>query len=292
MRSCVILLLVCLLPNLAGAWHSQGHVLATELAVEASQAIMPAFFVQGIETIKHCSVDPDVFKFKTDSRLLSRKESPNHYFDLELFDDEALPETREDFWWWCLRHSQSTGKVGLLPYAIAETTYMLSIALAEHHRWPDNQAIQSKCLVYAGLLSHYAEDACMPLHATVHWDGRVLPNGQSPHTGIHRRVDGLLHRVPGADRVTVDPNSLVPFQSLLAEVFAHIQETHSLVEPLYALEDQIPALDEPFEGPPELVALVEGYLHRSARFTARLYVTALKKSALVTIPDWHERENQ
>ena len=84
-----------------------------------------------------------------------------------------------------------SNRLGLLPYAIAETTYMLSLALAEHHRWPDNQAIQSKCLVYAGLLSHYAEDACMPLHATVHWDGRVLPNGQSPRTGIHSRVDGL-----------------------------------------------------------------------------------------------------
>lgn len=292
MRSSTVILLVCLLPNLAGAWHSQGHVLATKLAVEASQDIMPAFFGQGVETIKHCSLDPDVFKFRTDSRLLSRKESPNHYFDLELFDDEALPETREDFWWWCLRHGQSTGKVGLLPYAIAETTYMLSIALAEHHRWPDNQAIQSKCLVYAGLLSHYAEDACMPLHATVDWDGRVLPNGQSPRTGIHSRVDGLLHRVPGADQVTVDPNSLPEFDALLEEVFAHIQETHALVEPLYALEEEIPTADELFEGPPELVTMVEEYLHRSARFTARLYVTALKKSELVTIPEWHVREEE
>ena len=137
MRSCVILLLVCLLPNLAGAWHSQGHVLATELAVEASQAIMPAFFVQGIETIKHCSVDPDVFKFRTDSRLLSRKESPNHYFDLELFDDAALPETREDFWWWCLRHSHSSGTVGLRPYSIDEPTYLLPAALAEPHTSAD-----------------------------------------------------------------------------------------------------------------------------------------------------------
>ena len=40
MRAIAAIPLICLLPNLAGAWHSQGHVLATELAVEASQDIM------------------------------------------------------------------------------------------------------------------------------------------------------------------------------------------------------------------------------------------------------------
>ena len=146
-------------PALDWAWHTQGHIEATSLAVPAAQDQLPPFFAEGIETIKHCSVDPDVFKFRTDATTLYRTEAPDHYFDLELFDSNALPDTRQDFTWWCVRKGKSASYVGTLPYAVTDWTYRLAIGLAEYRRWPDNPAIQTKCLVYAGILAHYAQDA-------------------------------------------------------------------------------------------------------------------------------------
>jgi hypothetical protein len=82
-----------------------------------------------------------------------------------------------------------------LPYAIAEWTERLSIAFAEHRKYPANPYIQNKCLVYAGFLAHYAQDLCMPLHTTIHHDGRANPDGSTPKTGIHPRVDSLVEKL-------------------------------------------------------------------------------------------------
>lgn len=286
-----VALWVMMCPILTGsarAWHSQGHMRATSLAVAASQNHLPAFFSEGIDTINHCSVDPDVFKFRTDDRALYRTEAPDHYFDLELFDSNAPPDTRQDFTWWCVRQGRSTSFIGTLPYAVTEWTYRLAIALAEHRRWPDNPAIQAKCLVYAGILSHYTEDACMPLHATIHWDGRADENGDSPHTGIHSKVDALLEKVSLETSPLLDPNETA-FASVLDAIFAQLHASNRLVDKVYEFEDAIPEADEPLDPQSPLWPFMQERLRETSLFTARLYVTAWEKSTQVEIPAWHDR---
>jgi len=261
---------------------------ATSLAVAAAQDHLPAFFVEGVDTIKHCSVDPDVFKFHTDERTLYRTEAPDHYFDLELFDSNALPDTRQDFTWWCVRQGRSPSFIGTLPYAVTDWTYRLAIALAEYRRWPDNPVIQTKCLVYAGILSHYAQDACMPLHATVHWDGPADENGDSPHTGIHSRVDALLEKVTLDESPLLDPNEST-FESVLNAIFTQVHASNQLVDTVYDFENLIPEADQPIDPQSALWRFMQERLRETSLFTARLYVTAWKKSTRVEIPEWHER---
>jgi hypothetical protein len=235
-----------LLAGSASAWHNQGHINAASLSVSAAQDHLPPFFAEGIETIKHCSVDPDVFKFRTDATTLYRTEAPNHYFDLELFDSNALPDTRQDFTWWCVRKGRSTSFIGTLPYAVTDWTYRLAMGLAEYRRWPDNPAIQTKCLVYAGILAHYAQDACMPLHATIHWDGRADENGNSPHTGIHSKIDALLQKVSLEESPILDPNE-PETASVLDAIFAQLHASQQLVDTVYELENTLPEADQPID---------------------------------------------
>jgi len=272
----------------AGAWHGQGHIHATSLAVLAVQDHLPPFFAEGIETIKHCSVDPDVFKFRTDETTLYRTEAPDHYFDLERFDGNDLPDTRQDFTWWCVRKGRSTSYVGTLPYAVTEWTYRLCIALAEYRRWPDNPAIQTKCLVYAGILAHYAEDACMPLHATIHWDGRANENGNSPHTGIHSKVDALLQKVTAEESPILGPDETA-FDSVLDAIFAQLHASNQLVDAVYELENTVPEVDQPINPQSPLWTFMQERLRETSLFTARLFVTAFQKSTQVEIPEWHVR---
>jgi hypothetical protein len=49
--------------------------------------------------------------------------------------------------------------------------------------------MKAKILYIAGVLAHYTEDAAQPLHTTVDFDGRLKPDGTSPRSGIHRKVD-------------------------------------------------------------------------------------------------------
>jgi hypothetical protein len=250
---------------------------------------MPSFFGEGVGTICHCSVDPDVFKFQADCNALSDTEYPDHFFDLEYFTATALPMDRASFTSWCLSHHQWFSRVGTVPYAVTEATYRLAVALAEYRRWPQDPAIQAKCLVYAGLLSHYSQDMVMPLHATVDYDGRSSSSGDSPHTGIHLKVDALLAKVTPADPAGIDPTRLSPFPDVLAACLAQIRESHGQVDRVYRLEKDLPDVNDPVASGSQVEAFSRERLQVSARLTARLFLTAWDKSRSVEVPAWHTR---
>jgi len=274
------------------AFYGEGHALATDLAVRTVQASMPLFFSQGARTIQHCALDPDLFKSNTAYAALTHTESPDHYFDLEWFDTNELPPTRDDFFWACLGSGHSYQSIGTLPYAITEWTQRLTYALAEHRHWPDNTIIQNKCCIYAGLLAHYAQDACMPLHATIHYDGRAGANGYTTHTGIHAKVDALLTKLPPDLQNPLNLSEVLTATSVFDATFATIRGSHALVDRVYALEGGLPDTDATTIDDPEVMDLALTCLNRSVQFTAQLYLTAWHDSHTIGLPGWHQRAQE
>ena len=275
------------------AWHGEGHVQSTTLAIDAIKDKLPDFFGQGKQIVAHCSVDPDIFKFRTDSKVLYRSEYPDHFCDMEYLQGDHLPETREAFASLCHQKGHSPAQVGTLAYAIIDWTYRLAIAFAEYRQWPHNQAVQAKILVYAGNLAHYSEDACMPLHATVHWDGRMREDGKSPRSGIHNKVDALLGKLSAQQIPTIDPNTLGPFKGdLLKHVEQALLNSQSRVDRIYALEDQLPDQGAPLPENGPVLSLTQQHMTLSATFTARLYLTAWERSQRIQIPSWHKRQDR
>ena len=271
----------------AGAWHAPGHELAVRLALEALPEDAPAFFREGGALAEHVSVDPDLFRPRALPQLRAA-EAPEHYMDMELLERAALPPTRYEFLRLCAERGLDPAKVGTLPYAVAEWTQRLAVALAEHRAWPGNEQVRAKCLVYAGLLSHYAADLTQPLHTTVHFDGRVGEDGRSPRTGIHQRADALLHKVPDAGRLAarLGPQAM---DDLWEGVLAELRSSHALVDKVYELEEGLPGMDEPLRpGSPE-AAFAEERLAATARFLGSLYLTAWKLSGELPLPEWHRR---
>jgi len=270
------------------AWHGPGHIRATTLAGEAVKADMPAFFTAGIETVAHCAADPDLFRLR-DNPELRDAEVPEHFIDLELLESEKLPRTRSEFVALCARRKLDPAKVGALPYAIVEWTQRLTIALAEHRRWPDNPHIRAKCLVYAGLLSHYAQDACQPLHTTIHYDGKAAADGTSPRSGIHAKADALIQKAPApAPAHKAKPAA---FDDLFASVVARVRDSHRLVEEVYQIGDAFSVLDgeAPLPAGSPAAAFASERLTACADFTASLYLTAWRNSAKLELPEWHKR---
>ena len=176
------------------AWHQQEHQFITAAVQRILPDDVPGWFVAGVPGLAaHCSVDPDVFKSRGTPHLRDA-EAPEHYLDLELLGGTKLPKTRYTYLALCAKKGVAPEKAGLLPYAVIEWTQRLTLAFAEHRKWPDDPHIRAKCLVYASNLAHYAADLCQPLHTTIHFDGRADEGGSSPRTGIHQKVDGLLHK--------------------------------------------------------------------------------------------------
>ena len=273
--------------SVAPAWHGPGHDKADRLAAAGLGKDMPAFFAAGVDTIAHCAADPDVFRLKVHPQLRDA-EAPEHYFDLEPLAGSQIPPTRSAFMALCAKKHLAARQVGTAAYAVVEWTQRLTIAFAEHRKWPGNKHIQAKCLVYAGLLSHYAQDVCQPLHTTIHFDGRANKDGSSPRTGIHARVDALLQKA----RADTKPADLKPvvYEDLFAAVQAEIGRSHKLVDRVYELDKAIPAEDKPIPSGSAVARFTEERLRACAHFTASLFLTAWKDSAKVKLPRWLNRK--
>jgi hypothetical protein len=170
---------------------------------------------------------------------------------------------------------------------VVEGSEQLAVCFAEHRRWPDDPSIHAKCLVYAGLLAHYAADLEQPLHTTIHHDGWALPTGDPPFTGIHRRIDALFERARFDRARAVAGIAPEPIDDLWQAVRRELAASHALLDATYALE---PALATPEGlGDRRVVAFACERYGATARFLASLFAWAWRRSGEVELPFWLER---
>lgn len=281
--------LLLALADPAGAWLTGGHAAVTAAAVEALPDELPEWFRAAGATVGGHAIDPDVFKHP-DLPELRQAEGPEHFLDLELLRGEALPRDRYSYELLLRRLDVRPELPGFLPYAIVEGTQRLTVAFAEHRRWPEDPAIRAKALLWAGLLAHYAGDLGQPLHTTVHYDGRVGTDGESPRSGIHFAVDALFERAPFDRQAALRdlPVRRLGSEGLLQDVMAELLRSHALVDRVYALEPHL----EPETGEAWSEAVVELTRERfraTASFIASLYATAWSDAASLELPPWLER---
>lgn len=277
----------------AQAWHQQGHEAISRAAAQALPDFTPVFLREGAQTIAHCSIDPDLARTKPMVQLGAAM-SPNHYFDLERVDVLQLPADRYKFIESLAVKKLAVRDVGLGLYAIVEARQQLAVALAEYRKWPQNKAIQAKCLVYAGQLAHYAADMAQPLHTSIHFDGKADEQGKSPHSGIHEKVDDLLRRLPS--EMLKAPADYQP-QALpqgLGAVLVYIQESHKLLEQVYELEPLLPDRkdDDALKLDPKVQAFAQDRFNAGVAFTASMIYSAWVDSETIELPAWLMREQE
>ena len=271
-------------PTSLSAWWCDGHSLLTKAAFSVLPDGMPLFFRAGGDVGSHHVCDPDLFKNRSVPEL-NAAESPEHYFDIELLDGHPVPSRRSDFIALCDSLGVAPSKVGYAPYAIGEWSGRLTVAFAEYRHWPTDETVRAKCLVYAGILAHYAQDLCQPLHVTIHFDGRAGDDGKVPHSGVHQGVDSLIERLrlsaPAIAATVAEP---VRFDDLGTAVLEELQEANALVDTVYAHEKEMGAAAN---GPARDFA--EERASTAAHFTASLFVTAWELSESVELPGWLQR---
>jgi hypothetical protein len=278
-----------LFPVPGAAWHTSGHARVASEAVAALGDDVPEFFRAGADAVGQAAIDPDVMKERATPHLRVF-EYPEHYLDYELLDGAPLPEDRYALVALLHERRLAPRQVGFLPYTVTEGVQRLTMAFAEHRRWPADTRIQQRILVYAGLLSHYAADLQQPLHTSLHHDGRALPDGSSPHTGIHTLVDALFDTVP------LDMTALareLPVRDLgdpWTATLAAFAASHALVDEVYRLEEPMRASAAAGSPTAAVAAFAAERFRATANFLASLYTTAWQRSAEITFPAWHDRQ--
>ncbi|HQR05462.1 MAG TPA: hypothetical protein PLN21_01500 [Gemmatales bacterium] len=273
----VVLLMLSMSPS--QAWWVKGHGTIAEAACMALPDEMPAFFLAAGKQLNHLAGEPDRYKNKG-AEFLRVTEAPDHYIDLEEFGDEKLPKDRFKGLELAKKRGITPEKAGFLPYALMENYDKLACAFYDYRKEPDNEAVKMKCLVYAGILSHYTGDACMPLHSTRDYDGRLGLDGHIKQKGIHAKIDGF----PETHGFT--PEELARGYAVLklSDPWVHLQEvileSHHNVERCYEI-DLAGGFDKPTE---ESRAFIIKHTRRGAQFTAEMWYSAWLKSATMPPP--------
>ncbi|NCN40956.1 hypothetical protein GW916_06865 [bacterium] len=196
---CILILAELLTFNLqAHAWGRRGHSLicqsAAYLASQDQKTSEEPFFLKAhsFDLGYYCNVPDIIWK----RPATYKKESFNHFMDLELFDKQIgpavmkdqpspfklervefdekfkdLPEKYGRAWW---RIRELDAKLGELTKKLKNTE------LTSDQR----KELQAEWLVVAGATGHYIGDLAMPLHVSENYDGQLT--GQK---GIHHHFE-------------------------------------------------------------------------------------------------------
>lgn len=283
MHKLAVVSLLCFFASPLQAWWGDGHALLTQAAVVALPDEVPEFFRAGADVAAAASIDADLYKNRGVPNL-NRTEHSEHFFDLELLKGEAIPAQRYDFISLCQKLGVAPERVGLVPYAVAEWTGRLAVAFAEYRKFPDNEAVQAKCLLYAGFIAHYAQDLVQPLHTTVHFDGKKQGDGTVMGKGIHEQVDSVVERLEFTAAELAAGQELAVHDSLIASIVAELQSSHELVDKVYAIGEQWNDVEDK-----EMRAFATERARTAVNLTASLYWTAWRKSDGMWLPGWLQR---
>jgi hypothetical protein len=259
---------------LAPAWWVKGHASVTEAAAVGLPEEMPVFFRAGGKAMAHYAGDPDRWK-NPQANFLRAAEACNHYLDLEDLENNELPADRWRAAELMRKLKQQPERVGLLPYAILENYDRLSCAFYDLRQEPNNEAIRAKCLVHAGVLSHFTGDLAMPLHTTRDYDGRKGDGGKVVQKGIHARLDGFPEKNGFSPEEICRGLKARSVDDVWAHVLAAIRESHTHVKRCYDLDEA-----GTFERPTaESRAFVMERCRVAAQLTMDLWYSAWLRSA-------------
>jgi hypothetical protein len=275
----ITLLSVFAIAGLAPAWWVKGHESITEAAAAKLPDDMPAFFRAGGKHLAHFVGDPDRWKNRELKALRASIEA-DHYLDMEDLEGKNLPADSRFKGMDLMRGlKKEPNKVGLLPYAIVEGYEKLAAAFYDYHKEPDNESIKMKCLVYAGNLAHFTTDASMPLHTTIHFDGRVVPGeAAKKQRGIHAKLDAF----PEKHKLTPEEITRGLEAKSIDDVWIHttafLKESYTHIDKCYEL-DAAGAFEKPTDASR---AFVLARCRAGAQFTLDIWYAAWKRSA--TLP--------
>ncbi len=268
------LLIVIVGSSPASAWDQDGHVIITRLACSRLPDKMPDWVrsEEARSRLEYLSNEPDRWRGQHNTHL-DHVNGPEHYFDVEtlgLYDLDLLnlPPLRREFLDRLATRRASrpqdfptydrskdrdyTQRVpGLLPYRIAELEWQIAacwttLMTYEAHRDLVTEEMlrnaRENILYLMGILSHYVGDGCQPLHTTEHhhgWEG-PNPKGYTTNYRFHQYIDDgivLHHRITAESLLAqMPPPKAISTDGYWREICAYLNDTHTLVEPLYAME--------------------------------------------------------
>jgi hypothetical protein len=156
------------------SWGFLMHRTITQLSVYQLPQKMQPFFYQNMDALVKQSVRPD------ERRSKDSTEAPKHFIDLEGFGEDAAHQMPLDWKSAVAKYSEdSLVKYGYVPYWVVVMQERLTNAFRAQNK--------DSILFYATDLAHYIQDAHVPLHTTINYDGQL-----TDQKGLHSLWESMV----------------------------------------------------------------------------------------------------
>lgn len=202
------------------SWGFLMHRTIHQLAVYELPKDMQPFFYKNLDYIVKNAPRPD------ERRTKDSTEASKHFIDFEAYGDSAawkMPLTWNEA---VAKYSKDTlFEYGYVPYVIMSVKEQLTNAFLQKNK--------DSILFYATDLGHYIEDAHVPLHTTINYDGQMT--GQK---GLHSLWESV---VPEIEINTYNLSSRHKAKYLKRPeqaVWEALRHAHQLVPDVFRLEKE------------------------------------------------------
>lgn len=262
------------------AWGVRGHTIANLAAVEAIPADGPVFLKAQKAYIGHMGAIPDTWRAFTEP-FLRISEDPNHGWYTEAFNfipDPPLSRTEftlrvYDEYLRTAKSDPDRAKLlnirytGLQAYSIMEGYERMKAGMRLYRQTSETeqpgrggiakqyaeisplfrdreqlkQMLATDVAFYMGWVGHYAADAAMPLHDSIHHDGWVgdNPKGYTTDPRIHGRFESDYVNLIGeteADVLRFVSKSGQYLKDPWQAILKHSLDSRNFVEDVYRLD--------------------------------------------------------
>lgn len=234
MRSVLVALVAVLaMPAPSFAWGFEAHRFITDRAIALLPPEIRPFFENRRAFIVERSVDPDLWRSAGFDQ-----EPPNHFVDLDYegfgpYPFPALPREYD-------AAVQKFGRdvihtQGTLPWRAQEFYGELQRAFVRLKEPSPSPYVLDDIAFFTAVLAHYVEDAHVPLHAVVNYDGQL-----TEQNGLHARWESELFERT-RDRLHVAPAVPTPMATPRDTLFDVLLASNRLAQGVLDADKQAAA---------------------------------------------------
>lgn len=216
-----------------GAWGMDVHRVITGHALERLPAEIKPFFLSHKEFIAEHSVDPDLWR-TVDLRSERGDEPPNHFLDIDFEEGSTAPflNIPRDFDEYVRKYGAGpANQYGRLPWR-AEDLYNRLVMTMKDIANPSAGYAGDNARYLVAVLAHYVEDAHVPFHGALNYDGQL-----TNQRGIHSRFETQLVQ-RNASAWSWEPGPIVHIPDMRAWMFKTVIDSQQLVASVLAADRQ------------------------------------------------------
>lgn len=218
------LIVVAVTAGTPSAWGFDVHRYITNAAMDQVPAEIRPYFQKHRAFITEHSIDPDLMR-----TYGVETEEPNHFLDMDgIAPDpfDGIPRSEAEY----IRKvgAEKAREWGRVPWRVEEVYNRL---VTEFKRPENGQRISSGTVnALTAILSHYVEDAHVPFHAALNYDGQA-----TNQRGIHSRFESELF-ARFRPRMSVTPVVPAPVMQPKDFIFAKLTEGNRMVNDILAAD--------------------------------------------------------